>query len=51
MSHDEIAALHEAIHAIDLRLARLETTFKIGAGLIGFASFLLQAYAVFRAAH
>lgn len=49
MSHDELSALHDAIHALELRLVKLETTFKIGGALIGVASLAVQIWAVFHA--
>lgn len=44
MCPDEIKALHDALHALEIRLVRLEALVKIGGSLMGVVPIALQLW-------
>mgnify|MGYP001595230393 CR=1 FL=1 len=44
---DELDALRDAVHALELRLVKLETTIKLGGFLLGVVPTALQLWTIF----
>lgn len=48
MSSKEVEALRKSVHALEIRLVKLEQTFKVVGGLVVFVDLAIKVFALWR---